>query len=123
MAQKTALIECSLLLLLALGCQEGQKAPKETLAPTAKEQIVSTPDENNTRMEFMVDDEDILTARNPGSQQPIYLTVVDKDGKSKECCKQPMRVMVDKSGRLALKCPKCKKVKPISVKDGKITAE
>ena len=71
MAQKTALTVCSLLLLLVLGCQEGQKAPKETLAPKAKEQIVATSGESDARMEFVVDEEDILTARNPGSQQPI----------------------------------------------------
>lgn len=122
------LIVYLLLLLLVLGCQEKQKPAslERSLMQQQKneleEQILATCDDYSTRMTFEATPRDITIARNPGIEQKLYLTAVDKEGKP-IACEKPMRIMVDNDGRLLLKCPGGSEFKPIAVKDDKVVAE
>ncbi len=109
--------------LVVLGCEQTPVSSEERLRHEVQEQLVATCDGCDTRMAFVVSPQDIITARDPSGNKELYLTVVGKDGKPKECCKSPMRVMVDKNGKLMLKCPHCGKLKPISVENGKVVVE
>lgn len=131
MIRKTMLIVCLLSISLILGCQEKQKPAsleKELKQEQEKEleySIAATCEGCDSR--WALNEEtprDLVIARNPGiDNQQLYLTVVDKNGKSMECCKKPMRIVVENDGKLALYCPHCGKLKPIAVKGDKVVVE
>ncbi|MGB8226171.1 MAG: hypothetical protein WCE45_04795 [Sedimentisphaerales bacterium] len=132
MARKIVLMVCllSLSLLLVSGCEEKQKsasqvnAIKQKQAQELKYSIAGLSDDGNIKATLYETPRDLVIARNPGvDNQQLYLTVVGKDGKPKECCKKPMRIAVDNNGKLILRCPHCGKLKPIAVKDGKVTVQ
>jgi hypothetical protein len=123
-------IVCLLSLSLILGCQEGKKSASETKEIKQQQEselaysIAGTNEDSSIKWSLDVPPRDLVIARNPGvDNQVLYLTVVGKDGKSMECCKKPMRIVVRNNGKLGLNCPHCGKLKPIAVKDGKVTVE
>jgi hypothetical protein len=130
MIRKAMLIVCLLSLALVFGCQEGKKSAseiKEIKQEQANElaySIAGTSEDSDIKWLLDVPPRDLVIARNPGiDNQVLYLTVVDKEGKSMECCKKPMRIVVRNNGKLALYCPHCGKFKPIAVKDSKVYVE
>ena len=131
MARKIMLVVCLLSLSLVLGCQEKQKSAsqidtiKQRQAEELKSSIAGVSEDGISASNFYdISPRDLMIAQNPGiDNQRLYLTVVGKDGKPKECCKKPMRITIDNDGKLALRCPHCGKLKPLAVKDGKITVE
>jgi len=130
MVRKITLIVCLLSLALFLGCQEEKKSAsevkgiKQAQAKELEYSIANTCEGCDTRLALDVSPREIKIAHNPGvDNQVLYLTVVDKENKPLKCCDQPMRIVVRNSGKLALYCPHCGKLKPISVKDGKVTVE
>jgi hypothetical protein len=130
MTSKIMLIVWLLSLSLMLGCQEQGKSAseiekiKQVQAQQIEYSIANTCEGCDTRWSLEASPRDIEIAQNPGvDNQLVYLTVVDKDGKPLKCCDRPMRMVVRNNGKLALYCPHCGKLKPISVKDGKVTVE
>jgi uncharacterized lipoprotein NlpE involved in copper resistance len=130
MIRKAMFIVCMLLIALMLGCQEEKKSTsevkdiKQTQTKELEYSIANTCEGCDTRMALDVSPREIEIGHNPGiDNQVLYLTVVDKEGKPLKCCDQPMRMVVRNNGKLALYCPHCGKLKPIAVKDGKVTVE
>ncbi|MHB9069312.1 MAG: hypothetical protein ACYC54_02970 [Sedimentisphaerales bacterium] len=131
MARKVMLVVCLLSLSLLLGCQEKQKSAsqintiKQKQAKELKASIAGVSEDGIAVSNFYdMSPRDLMIAQNPGiSNQQLYLSVVGKDGKPKECCKKPMRITIDNDGKLSLHCPHCGKLKPLAVKDGKVTVE
>lgn len=112
-----------LTVLLVASCKQEPVTSEQKLYSEFQNQLIATCDGCDTRMVFVVNPDDIIIARDPASNKELYLTVVGKDGKPKQCCNRPMRVMLDKDGKLLLKCPHCGKLKPIAVEDGMIIVE
>jgi hypothetical protein len=130
MIRNPLFIVCLLSIALILGCQEGKKSAsevKEIKQAQAKEleySIANTCEGCDTRLALDISPREIEIGHNPGiDNQQLYLTVVDKEGKPLKCCDQPMRIVVRSNGKLGLYCPHCGKLKPIAVKDGKVTVE
>lgn len=130
MIRKAVLVMYLLSLLLVLGCQEKQKPAslikilKQKQAQELAEQLTATSDwDGYSRMVLDIRPRDIVIARNPGIEQVLYLTVVDKEGKPIECSHEPMRIMVDNDGKLLLKCSRYGKFKPVAVEGDKVVVE
>jgi hypothetical protein len=130
MIRKAMFIVCMLSIALILGCQEEKKSDsevkeiKQTQTKELEYSIANTCEGCDTRMALDVSPREIEIGHNPGiDNQVLYLTVVDKESKPLKCCDQPMRMVVRNNGKLALYCPHCGKLKPIAVKDGKVTVE
>ena len=123
MARRFLLIGLLFVTLTVLGCQQEAATSKETLSQEVHNQLVATCDGCQSYMALYVDPQNILTARYPSGNKPMYLTVVGEDGQPVKCCNSPMRGIVNEEGKLVLKCPHCGKIKPVAVKDGKVYVE
>jgi hypothetical protein len=125
--RKVMLVVCLLALSLLLGCQEKQmsasleKSLKQEQKSQLQSSIAAVCEGCDTRMTLDVPVRDILIARDPTIERPLYLTTVDKQGRPVECSKALVRIDVD--GKLILKCLHNGQFNPVAVEDDKVVVE
>jgi hypothetical protein len=128
MIKKIMLIVCLVSLFLVAGCQETQKSKslteviKSQQAKDLSDSFVTTCDGYDRLTAMDLTPREIVIARRPGIEQTLYLSVVDKEGNAVSC-KEPMKIVVENDGKLALECSSFGKFKPIAMKDGKVVVE
>ena len=112
-------------ILIVAGCEQQTAAtsPQAKLKQEVRNQLAISCDGCNSYMALYVDPTDILEARYPSGNDPLYLTVVGEDGQPIKCCNSPMRAIVNDKGELMLHCPHCGKLKPLAVRNGKVYVE